>query len=206
MLVRKTHLMDASVRQGGWLKAEGRTLGGLVAGVVGLGSIGRAIARRATAFGMPVVGHDIMPLSEAQQREAGARQVDLATLFATADVVFLACALTAENRHLIDERALAAMKDGVILVNVSRGPLVDEAALAAALASGRVGAAGLDVFEEEPLPAASPLRAFGERVTFSTHNGSNTREAVARINQMTTDILFDVLGLKPAGFAANRVA
>jgi D-3-phosphoglycerate dehydrogenase len=206
MLSRQTHRMDASVREGGWLKAEGRTLSGLTAGVVGLGSIGQAIARRAGAFGMKVIAHDIHPFEAAELEKMGVLQVSLDDLLAEADVVFVACALTAENRHLIGRRAFEQMKPGVFLINVSRGPLVDEAALTDALASGKVAAAGLDVFEAEPLPSVSPLRAFGDRCTFSTHNGSNTREAVARINQMTTDIVFDVLGLKPAGFTPNRVA
>jgi D-3-phosphoglycerate dehydrogenase len=97
------------------------------------------------------------------------------------------------------------MKDGVCIINVSRGPLIDEAALCDALANGKVAGAGLDVFETEPLPAGSPLRAF-ESCVFSTHNGSNTMEAVARVNQMSTDILFYVLGLKPIAFTPNRVA
>ena len=206
MLARQTHRMDASVREGGWLKAEGRTLAGLTAGVVGLGSIGQAIARRAGAFGMKVIGSDVHAFAPDDLERIGARQVPLDQLFTEADIVFVACALTAENRHLIGRQAFDSMKPGVFLINVSRGPLVDEAALADAMASGKVAAAGLDVFEAEPLPADSPLRPFADRCTFSTHNGSNTREAVARINQMTTDIVLDILGLKPASFVPNRVA
>jgi D-3-phosphoglycerate dehydrogenase len=206
MLARNIHRMDASVRDGGWFKAEGRSLTGLTAGVVGMGSIGQAIARRVPGFGMKAIGYDVYPFSPEQQEKMGVKLVPLETLLENADVVFVASALTAENRHLIGREAFARMKNGVLLINVSRGPLVDEAALCDALASGKVAGAGLDVFEEEPLPASSSLRRFADRCTFSTHNGSNTREAVARINQMTTDILFDVLGLKKAGFTPNRVA
>jgi len=206
MLTRKTHLMDRSVREGGWLKAEGRTLSGLTAGVLGLGSIGQAIARRATAFGMQVVGHDVATIDSGALAAIGATQAPLNVVLDSADVLFLACALTPENRHLIGRETLARVKPGVLVINVSRGPLVDETALAEALADGRVAGAGLDVFEQEPLPVDSPLRRFEDRCTFSTHNGSNTAEAVARINQMTTDIAFDVLGIKKAVFELSRVA
>jgi D-3-phosphoglycerate dehydrogenase len=206
MLTRKTHLMDRSVRTGGWLKAEGRTLSGLTAGVIGMGSIGQAVARRAAAFGMQVMGYDVARVESAGLAAIGATQVPLDVVLQTADVLFIACALTPENRHLIGREVLARVKPGVLIINVSRGPLVDETALAEALAEGRVAGAGLDVFEQEPLPSDSPLRGFEDRCTFSTHNGSNTAEAVARINQMTTDIAFDVLGVKKAEFEASRVA
>lgn len=206
MLTRKTHLMNASVQSGGWLKAEGRTVAGLTAGVVGLGSIGQAIARRVRAFGMDVIASDVFAFAAEQQQALGVRQVPLDEVLTTSDVVFVASALTPDSHHLLNGDAFAKMKDGVIVINVSRGPLIDETALAQALASGKVSGAGLDVFEVEPLPATSPLRSFADRCTFSTHNGSNTREAVARINQMTTDIALQVLGLKTIDFVPNRVA
>ena len=207
MLARRTHAMHASVAAGGWLKVEGRSLSGLTAGVVGLGAIGSEIARRAGAFGMRVLGHDVRVLEDAERRDLGVVQVPFDELLSASDVVILACSLTAENRHLMNVDAFGCMKQGSYLVNVSRGPLVDETALVAALADGRLAGAGLDVFEREPLPADSPLRRFEDRCVFTTHSGSNTAEAVARINQRTTDILFDVLGVRSAsGFVPNRVA
>lgn len=205
MLTRKLHLMDRSVRDGGWLKVDGRSLVGSMAGVIGLGSIGRAIARRASAFGMTVVGTDIVS-SNVADTSPSIQLVPLADMLEIADVVFVACALNSENRHLLGRQQFASMKPGALVINVARGPLIDETALAEALASGHIAGAGLDVFEEEPLPESSPLRAVVDRCTLSTHSGSNTYEAVARINQMTTDILLDVLGLKAAGFEPNRVA
>jgi D-3-phosphoglycerate dehydrogenase len=99
------------------------------------------------------------------------------------------------------------MREGVLIVNAARGGLIDQSALVDAFAGGKVAGAGLDVFEREPLPADDPLRAFSDRCVFSTHNASNTAEAVARTNRITTDILFDVLGLRKAeGFTPNRVA
>jgi D-3-phosphoglycerate dehydrogenase / 2-oxoglutarate reductase len=207
LLARKPHEMHASVLDGGWLKVEGRSLAGLTAGIIGLGSIGSAIARRATAFELSVVGYDVRDVWAAKDVADGPRQVDLDALYGASDVVFLACELTPENRHLLSRSAFARMRDGVLVVNVARGALIDQEALVEALASGRVAGAGLDVFEDEPLPPDDPLRAFSGRCVFTTHNASNTAQAVARVNQMATDILFDVLGLKKIErFAPNRVA
>ncbi len=206
-LVRQTHRMHASVLSGEWLKIEGRSLAGMTAGVIGLGSIGLGIARRTSAFGMRTIGYDVRAADSGELARCGAEQVPLELLLSQSNVVLIACNLTPENRHLIGKSAFAQMQDGSFIVNVSRGPLIDESALVGAMASGKIAGAGLDVFENEPLPVDAPLRAYADRCVFTTHNGSNTREAVARINQMTTDILFDVLGLKPAlGFKPNRVA
>jgi len=207
MLARGTHLMHDSVLAGDWTAVQGRSLTGLGAGVIGLGTIGCAIARRAAAFGMSVSGYDVRKVPRSEHRVDDLEQVGFDELCARSDVVLVACKLTPENHHLISEDALSRMKEGVLLINVARGALVDQAALRRALAEGKVAGAGLDVFEEEPLPPADPLRDFSDRCVFTTHSGSNTKEAVARINRMTIDILLDVLGLKPAeGFAPNRVA
>lgn len=205
LLTRGLHCMDRSVREGGWLKVEGRSLHAMTAGVIGLGSIGRAIAKRCAACGMKVIGSDAMPIDEALLAQSSVTQLPLDEVLAQADVVLLACALTPENHHLMNSTAFMQMKQGSYLVNVGRGPLVDEIALSAALSSGKLAGAGLDVFEIEPLPADSPLRAFDSCV-FGTHNGSNTRDAVDRVNRMTVEIALDVLGFERASFEPNRVA
>ena len=198
--------MHASIQAGGWQGYQGRSLNGLTAGVVGLGSIGQAIAKRAHAFGMDVIGSDVVQMPKDVLDAVHVRQETLETVLNSSDIVMLACNLTDDNRHMLNADTLAGMKRGVWIINVARGPLIQDSALAAALASGQVGAAGLDVFEAEPLPMDSGLRK-AERCVFSTHNGSNTREAVTRINHRTTEILFDVLGIKAAtGFTPNRVA
>lgn len=207
LLLRGTHRMHASVLAGEWLKLEGRSLAGMCAGVIGLGSIGRTIARRARAFGMQALGYDVREIAFDDPAEAGVRQVDLETLYRLSDVVVVACALTSENRHLLSGSAFAQMKEGAYVINVARGPLIDQVALVSALAEGKIAGAGLDVFEEEPLAADDPLREFADRCVFTTHNASNTAEAVERTNRMATDILFDVLGVRKAeGFTPNRVA
>lgn len=194
MLARGLHLMDASVRSGGWRKIEGMSLRGKVAGVIGLGGIGRATAARLAAFGMEVVGYDPLAIGPALLGQSIVTQCPLAELLARSDFVILTCALTPESRRLVSGAAFAAMKPGVRLVNVARGPVVDEQALLAALDSGKVAAAALDVFEVEPLPAASRLRDF-ETVILGTHNGSNTTEAVDRVNRLTVDLALDLFGL-----------
>ncbi len=207
MLARRTHELHASVLDGGWAQIQGRTLAGMTAGILGLGSVGSAIARRAAAFGMDVIGHDIRTISPEDRALPGLRQVDLDAVYTNSDVVFVACELTPDNRHLLSRAAFSRMKEGVLIINVARGALIDQAALVEALEAGRVAGAGLDVFEDEPLPPDDPLRAFSDRCVFTAHSASNTAEAVARTNQMTTDILFDVLGLKKAErFTPNRVA
>jgi len=207
LLVRKTHEMHASVIAGDWLQVQGRSLAGLQAGVIGLGAIGSAIARRAAAAGMSVSGYDVRDVPAAEHGVAELRQVDLEALFAESDVIFVACKLTPENRHLLSDAAFGRMKPGVLVINTARGALVDQAALVRALEAGTVAGAGLDVFEDEPLPVDDALRAFADRCVFTTHNGSNTAEAVARINRLTTDILFDALGVKRLeSLVPNRVA
>ena len=204
-VLRQTHLMHSSIKEGGWRKVQGRTLAGKTAGLIGLGSIGLAIARRTAAFGMTTIGYDIRAIPPDVLAENSVTQVDLDELFAKSDAILIACELTPQNHHLLNADAFARMKDGLYIVNVSRGPLIDEAALCAALEGGKVAGAGLDVFEVEPLPEESALRGV-ESCVFSTHNGSNTVEAVARVNDMTTDILFHVLGLQKIDFIPNRVA
>ena len=204
-VLRQTHHMHNSVKQGGWRKVPGRSLAGMTAGVIGLGSIGQAVARRTVAFGMNTIGYDVRAIDADTLSSLDVTQVDLPTLFAKSDVILVACELTPESRHLLRDETFAQMKDGVYIVNVSRGPLIDEKALGRALESGKVAGVGLDVFEVEPLPQDSELHRF-ETAVFSTHNGSNTIEAVARVNAMTTDILLHVLGLKELDFIPNRVA
>jgi D-3-phosphoglycerate dehydrogenase len=189
MLVRQLHRMHESVKAGGWLKHEGRSLAGNTLGIAGLGSIGQAVARRAIGFGLEVVAHDVTDAARRAAARLGTVLVGRDELFHRSDVLVLCCPLTPQTRRLVDARSLARMPPGAYLVNVARGPLVDEPALVAALRSGHLAAAALDVFEEEPLPASSPLRAFDQCV-FGSHNGSNTSEAVLRASALAVENLF----------------
>jgi D-3-phosphoglycerate dehydrogenase / 2-oxoglutarate reductase len=205
LLTRGLHSMDRSVREGGWLKVEGRSLHAMTAGIIGLGSIGRAIARRCAACGMRVIGYDPATIDAQMLNQSSIIQKSFNDVLTEADVVILACSLLPETHHLINASSLGLMKQGGLLINVGRGPLVDEAALVQALKTGKISGAGLDVFEIEPLPANSALRKFDSCV-FGTHNGSNTRDAVERVNQMTVEIALDLLGFEKSSFTPNRVA
>jgi len=178
-LARRLHLVDRGVREGAWPKPSGRSLAVRTLGVVGHGSIGRAVARRGLAFGMRVIATDVRPV----EPEAGVEIVGLEQLLRESDAISLNCALTPENHHLLDVSTLALVKPGAWLVNTARGGLVNEVALVDALARGQLAGAALDVFEVEPLPAESPLRNF-DNVLLGSHNASNTVEAVARVNEL----------------------
>jgi len=155
-LTNHTGSLAAGVRDGRWCDCPDfcywdqplLELAGLRFGIVGHGRIGSAVARIARAFGMEVISH---------RRTPGPEDVDLDTLLASSDVVSLHCPLTEETRGLINADRLACMKPGALLINTGRGPLIDEAALAAALASGHLGGAGLDVLSVEPPAGDQPL-------------------------------------------------
>ena len=194
MLARQLHRLDRSVRDGGWLQVPGTTLRGQTLGVIGVGSIGRGAVVRGNAVGMKVLGYDVIPIAKSVQEEFKVTQVQLEQLLAESDFIVLCCNLTPENHHLLSDRAFGLMKDGVRIVNVARGPLIDEKALVAALKSGKVAGAALDVFEVEPLPMDSPLREFDQCI-FGTHNGSHTKEAVLKVNELAIDNLLKGLGI-----------
>jgi len=146
---------------------------GKTLGVVGMGRIGQAVARRGKGFGMEILYHNRSRKEEAEG-ELGARYVDLDELLATADFVSVHTPLTDETRHLIGREELDKMKPTAVLVNTSRGPVVDEEALADALAEGRIFAAGLDVYEEEP--KVHPKLLERENAVLAPHIGSGSRE------------------------------
>ena len=178
---------DRLVRAGGftgWSPTMllGARVNGMALGIVGLGRIGRAVARRARGFGMHVLYAQRARLDEPLERALGAHFVSLDALFAESDAITLHCPLTPETRHLVSAARLAQMKPTAVLVNTARGACVDEAALAAALTRGSLAAAGLDVFEDEP--RVHPALLACERVVLAPHIGSAdqpTREAMARI-------------------------
>lgn len=160
----------------------GSSLQGKRLGIVGLGSIGKWVAQRARAFGMEIAYHQRNQAPAEVEAALGAERMPLERLLAEADVVSLHCPLTPETHHLIGAAELAAMKPGAVLVNVARGPVVDEAALAEALAENRIAAAGLDVYEREPKVVARLLEL--DNVVLSPHLGSatvETRTAMAEL-------------------------
>jgi D-3-phosphoglycerate dehydrogenase len=187
-LARGYVVVDSAVRRGEWPKWEGFTLAGTRLGVVGFGAIGREIAQRGHGFDMDVVAYD--PFVETAP--AGVQMLEIDELVATSRFIVLACPLTPETFHLIDAARLAHARADAFVVNVARGPVVLEADLIEALKAGRLAGAALDVFEIEPLPLDSELRAL-PNVVLGAHNGSNTREGVARASSAAVDFLLEEL-------------
>src|SRR6202142_572368 len=176
MLAMARHLCraDALMHAGKWEKKslQGSELRGKTLGIAGLGRIGMEVARRARAFGMEIVGHDPF-VSVAVAKEQGIRLVSMEELYGAADYITLHVGLTPQTTGMINEAAFKKMKKGVRLVNCARGELVNEADLASALKDGRVAAAALDVFNEEPLKN-SPLQSL-ENVILTPHIGGSTQ-------------------------------
>ena len=177
---RRVREGTALVRRGewtGWAPSGllGRKLAGKVLGIIGMGRIGQAVAHRARAFGLEIAYTNRKPLPEAVERMLGARYVsDVDTLVAEADILTLHCPLTDETRHLIDARRLGLMKPGSSIVNTARGELIDTEALIAALQSGHLAGAGLDVYPEEP--KVDPRLIAHPNVMTLPHIGSATAE------------------------------
>lgn len=176
-LARELFLIDRGVRAGGWPKPAGISLTGRRAGVVGLGDIGRNTVQRLRALGLTVVAYD--PGVEGDAGFSGLERAAWPEAVEDLDFLVFTCALNKHNYHMLNAEVLAKCKPGIRVVNVARGPLIDEAALIEALQSGQVHSAALDVFEVEPLPMNSPLRDM-ERCIFGSHNGSNSVDAVIR--------------------------
>ena len=196
LLLRGAYFSTAAVASGRWPRAaliEGRELHGKTLGLVGFGSVGRATGSLARALGMTTIGFDAhIPLDAAlwAEEQTTARRFD--DLLRDADVVSLHVPLTAATRGLIDAAKLALFKRDAVLVNTARGGVVDEAALAAALETGNLGGAALDVFEAEPLPAGSPL-VDCPNLILTPHVAGVTRESNVRVSTLIADKVADAL-------------
>ena len=193
---------DASTRAGEWARARfaGTELRGKVLGIVGLGRIGLAVADRGAAFGMRVVGTDPYVALDIAARH-GIELVLLPELLVRADIVTLHVPLNAETMGLLDRDRIAALKPGAIVLNLARGGVVDEAALADALREGRLGGAGIDVYEQEP-PSASPLLGV-PNVVLTPHIAASTAEAQVAVAVEVADRILEILDGQPAGALAR---
>jgi phosphoglycerate dehydrogenase-like enzyme len=173
------------MREGAWQTTVGTTLSGKTLGLLGLGRIGKRMAQYAKAFDMDVIAWS-QNLTEDAAAAAGTRRVDKAALFAESDVVSIHVVLSERTRGLVGEPELTLMRRHAYLINTSRGPIVDEVAMIAALQSGRIAGAGLDVFDVEPLPPDHPLRSL-PNVTLSPHLGYVTREMLGAFYSDTVE-------------------
>ncbi len=180
-LARETYFIDREIRShNAWPKPSGISVGERTAAVVGFGDIGMQTARRLLACGAKVIAYD--PAAPAEPAD-GVERAEWPDRLDEADFLVFTCPLNAATRGMFNADLLPKLKPGVRLVNVARGPVVEEEALIAALEQGIVHSAALDVFEVEPLPADSPLRNF-DRCIFGSHNGSNSQDAVRRVSRI----------------------
>jgi D-3-phosphoglycerate dehydrogenase len=192
--MRRVGPMDRALHNGVWDRGpamEISRLRGKTLGILGFGRIGQAVAERLAPFGMQMIAY-YPYLDPAVAARLGVTLVSLDELLARADVLTIHARLTPQTRHLLGAAEFAQMKPGAFLVNTARGPIIDEAALAAALASGHLGGAALDVMEVEPLPASSPLVGL-QNTLLTPHLASFSRDASAQLYQMSAEIAANLL-------------
>lgn len=191
-LARETFWIDREVRAGRWPKPTGLSLAGKTVGLIGLGNIGQATAKRLSAAGMRIIVYDPAITSAAQVSPL--MLANWPERVEECDFLVFTCSLNSSSRQMLNASVLSLVKKGVRIVNVARGALIVESDLIDALQQGIVHSVALDVFETEPLPLSSPLRKF-ERCVFGSHNASNTSEAVMRASTRAVELLFRFLGV-----------
>ncbi len=189
--------MDRDMKAGKWEKIPGRALSECTMGVVGIGNIGKAVIRLGRAFGMQILGNDIIEIDPDFVLENGVEMTSLDDLLRRSDFVSLNCDLNPTSYRLINKLSMRLMKPTAVIINTSRGTIIDEGALIEALHSGTIAGAALDVFEEEPLPLESPLRHM-ETVILAPHNANSSPAAWERVHWNTIRNLLDGLGITPS--------
>lgn len=196
---RRHSEMNREMKSGRWEKIPGKALHETTLGIVGVGNIGRTVARRARAFGMTVLGTDIVEIDHVFIAETGIRMVEMKTLMAQADFISLNCDLNPTSYHLVNSETLSFAKPNSVIINTARGPIVDEPALISALKAGKIGGAALDVFEVEPLPVDSPLLKM-DNVMLAPHNANSSPAAWERVHWNTIKNLLEGLGTSLGDF------
>lgn len=186
--------MDSEIRQGRWIKIMGKSLSEMTLGVVGVGNIGKAVFTRARGFGMRLLGNDIVEIDPNFLSKNQIVMMNLPDLLAQSDFISLNCVLNPSSYHLINKESLAHIKASAVIINTARGPIIDEPALIQALQTGKIGGAALDVYENEPLPADSPLLKM-QNVLLGSHNSNNSSLAWELVHWNTIKNLLDGLGI-----------
>ena len=192
---RRQPWMDREMKSGKWEKIPGKSLSECTLGVIGIGNIGKAVTRRARAFGMKVYGTDIIDIDHVFVTETGIEMTSLQSLLSNADFISVNCDLNPTSQHLINHDTLSLVKPNAVLINTARGPIVDEKALIEASQSKRLGGAALDVFEYEPLPLDSPLLQM-DNVMLAPHNSNSSPAAWERVHWNTIRNLVEGLGIE----------
>jgi D-3-phosphoglycerate dehydrogenase len=195
---RRQPWTDREMKSGKWEKIPGKALHECTLGVIGVGNIGKAVTRRARAFGMKVYGTDIIDIDHVFVTETGIEMTNLETLLSNSDFVSVNCDLNPTSHHLMNSDTFALMKPNAVLVNSARGPIVDEKALIEALQTKRIAGAALDVFEHEPLPLESPLLQM-DNVMLAPHNSNSSPAAWERVHWNTIKNLLDGLEINSEG-------
>jgi D-3-phosphoglycerate dehydrogenase len=193
---RRQPWLDRDIKNGIWNKLPGRSLSECTLGVVGVGTIGKAVIRRARAFGMHILGTDIIEIAPDFIRENEFQMTGLDDLLKRSDFVSLNCDLNPTSYHLMNQRTLRLMQPSAILINTARGPVVDEPALIVALQDKTIAGAALDVYEVEPLPPDSPLVKI-DNVLLAPHNANSSPAAWERVHRNTVRNLLVGLGFTP---------
>lgn len=191
---RRQPWMDREMKSGRWEKIAGKSLSECALGVIGLGNIGKAVTRRANAFGMKVYGTDVIEIDPDFIIETRIEMTDFQSLLANSDFVSINCDLNPTSYHLMNSDTFALMKPNAVLINTARGPIVDEQALIAALQNGQIAGAALDVFEHEPLPFDSSLLKM-DNVMLAPHNSNSSPAAWEKVHWNTIKNLVEGLGL-----------
>lgn len=208
-LLKKALYFHHKTARGEWGQQDIFTLGiyelhGKTLGIVGMGNIGREVAVRARPFGCRILYYDLVRLPEEKELELGVEYAELEDLLRASDIVTLHVPLTSETRHLIDRERLSLMKPEAYLLNLARGEVIDEEALAEALENGRLAGAGLDVFAQEPVNPDNPLLK-SDKVILSPHVAGGTNESRVRMLQVTVDNVTRVLSGQKPRFVVNGV-
>jgi len=198
-LARQINFVDYNVRKGNWLRVEGESISGSKAHIIGMGNIGQSIAKRLAAFDVSVSGSDPQSKNFSSEFQC----VDLKTGVTDADWVFVACALTTHNVHLVDDELMSMMKVGARIINVARGPLIEESSLVKHLSTGHLQGAGLDVFETEPFSSQNPLAQL-PNVLLGSHGGSSTKQAIHRVNALTVKMALEFIAAGSLNRDYNR--
>lgn len=189
---RKLPWMDEQMRSGVWDKIPGKSLNETTLGIIGFGNIGTAVAMRAKAFRMQVIANDIKNIPDKTIQETGANMVKLDELLQRSDFVSLSCDLNPTSLHIMDAKAFGMMNNDAVIINLARGPLINEKYLIEALMSQKIAGAALDVFEHEPLPEDSPLKTM-PNVMLAPHNSNSSPTAWLKVHENTIKNLFEVL-------------
>jgi D-3-phosphoglycerate dehydrogenase len=198
---RKISYLDKKTREGEWVRSTGIELGGKTMGIMGLGAIGKNVAKYAQGFGMKVMAYDPY-INEAYAKENNIAVASFDQVVENADVISLHLPLTSETKHLINREVMAKMKKTAIVINTSRGGIIDEDAAYELLKNGELGGLGLDAFEIEP-PTNSPLFELNN-VVVTPHTGAHTKEATDNMADASVKNLIDVLSGNPCPFVVNK--